>query len=181
MNQLRNHIKFKTIHKIRWFLQKRRLNHIGRKVLIESNVKLLRFPQNISLADNIIVKEGVRMCACNTTATISIGINTTVGYHSFIFASEKISIGNNCLIAPFVYIVDSNHEIKKDININQQPNNTAPIIIGNDVWLGTGSKILKGVKIGDGAIIAAGAIVNEDVPSNAIVGGIPAKILSYRK
>jgi len=55
-----------------------------------------------------------------------------------------------------------------------------PIVIGNDVWLGVGCKILPGVTINDGAIIAAGSIVNEDIPAKAIVGGNPAKVIKYR-
>ena len=59
----------------------------------------------------------------------------------------------------------------------QIPNRT---ILGNDVWLGAGAQILAGVKVGDGAIVAAGAVVTKDVPSYAIVGGIPAKIIKFR-
>ena len=55
-----------------------------------------------------------------------------------------------------------------------------PVIISEDVWVGTGAIILKGVNIGRGAIVAAGAIVNKNVPPYAIVGGIPAKIIKYR-
>lgn len=128
-----------------------------------------------------VIKEGARICACNETATISIGKNTTIGFHTFIFASNHISIGDDCLVAPFVYLVDSDHSIEKNQLINQQSNTTSPIKIGNDVWLGTGCKILKGVTIGDGAIIAAGAIVNADVPAYEIWGGIPAKKISERK
>lgn len=55
-----------------------------------------------------------------------------------------------------------------------------PIVIGNDVWSGFGSVVFPGVTVGDGAVIAAGAIVNRDVPPYAIVGGVPAKVISYR-
>lgn len=57
---------------------------------------------------------------------------------------------------------------------------TSPPEIGNDVWIGSNVTILRGVKIGDGAVIAAGAVVNKDVPSYAIVGGVPAKVIRYR-
>ena len=85
------------------------------------------------------------------------------------------------MIAPFVYIVDSNHEIAKGKLINQQVNKTAPIEIGNDVWISTGAKILKGIKIGNGAVIAAGAVVTQDVSPYSIYGGIPAKKIGERK
>jgi len=58
---------------------------------------------------------------------------------------------------------------------------TAPVIIGNDVWIGYGAIINKGVTIGAGSIVAGNAVVTKDVPAYAIVGGIPAKILRYRK
>ena len=94
-----------------------KLEKCGNAIFFEKNVQFMRFPRNISLGDELVVKEGSRICSCNKNAKISIGKKTTVGYHSFIFASEKISIGENCLIAPFTYIVDSNHEIKKGLNI----------------------------------------------------------------
>lgn len=181
MSQLRKHIKFGFQHKMRYLLHKYRLAYLGRNVFIEENVKLMRYPRNISINDNIIIKEGARICACNDKAKISIGTNTTVGYHTFIFASSKISIGADCMIAPFVYVVDSDHGIDRSQKMNEQPNQTAPIIIGNDVWIGTGAKILKGVTVGDGAVIAAGAVVKDNVEPYSIVGGIPAKKISERK
>lgn len=179
-NQLRKNTKFTLRNKWRIFIQKKRLGKLGKSVFIDENVKLMRFPYNIFIEDYVFIKEGARICSCNEKAIIKIGKNTSVGYHTFIFASERIEIGSNCMIAPFVYLVDSNHGSQKGINMNSQPNETAPIKIGNDVWIGTGAKILKGVTIGDGAIIAAGAVVKDDVPSNKIAGGIPAKIISER-
>ncbi|EMR75105.1 acyltransferase family protein [Thermoplasmatales archaeon SCGC AB-540-F20] len=85
------------------------------------------------------------------------------------------------MIAPFVYIVDSDHSIIKGINMNEQPNLVSSIKIGNDVWIAAGAKILKGVTINDGAIIAAGAVVTKDVDKNSIVGGIPANKMGERK
>ena len=180
-SQLRQHLKFTFKNKFRSFLQKRRIGHLGKHVFLDKNIELLRFPKNISIQNNVIIKEGVRICSCNEHAKISIGCNTTVGYHTFIFSSTSISIGNDCLIAPFVYIVDSDHSIEKSKNINTQANQTAPIQIDDDVWIGTGAKILKGVKIGKGAVIAAGAIVKADVEPYSIMGGIPAKKISERK
>jgi len=178
-SQLRKHTTFSLKNKWRLWRQKSRLGKCG-KVHFEKNVSLMRFPKNIYLEDGVMIKEGAKLCACNETASIHIGKNTTFGYHSFIFASNKVEIGDNCLIAPFVYIVDSDHGIKKNQRINQQPNETAPIKIGNDVWIGTDVKILKGVTIGDGAVIASGALVKNDVNAYDIVGGIPAKKIGER-
>ena len=154
---------------------------LGSNVFIESNVKILRYPKNVFIGDDVVLKEGARICSCNEKAKVKIGNNTTFGHHGFLYSSEHIEIGANCLIAPFVYIVDSDHNIDKSELINQQPNSTAAIKIGNDVWIGTGAKILKGVTIEDGAVIAAGSLVNSDVYAYEIHGGIPAKKISERK
>lgn len=165
----------------RYWRNKQKLGACGKGVFFEPGVSLMRFPENIFLGSQMVLKTGARLCACNEQAIIRIGENTTVGYHTYLFASAGISIGDNCLIAPFVYLVDSDHSIDRQELINRQPNQTAPISVGNDVWIGTGAKILKGVTIGDGAVIAAGALVKDDVAPYTIVGGIPAKKISERK
>ena len=77
-------------------------------------------------------------------------------------------------------VTSYHHGIEKSSRINQQANSTSKITIGNDVWIGSGAKILKGVTIGDGAIIASSAVVKDDVAPYTIVGGIPAKKISER-
>jgi acetyltransferase-like isoleucine patch superfamily enzyme len=181
MSQLRKHLKFSWKNKWRAFQERNRIGFLGVQVFIDKNVELQRFPKNISIDNYAVLKEGSRICACNEKAKIMIGKNTTIGFHTFIFASESITIGNDCLVAPFVYIVDSDHSAEKGKPINQQPNMTSAVSIGNDVWIGTGAKILKGSKIEDGAVIAAGAVVSGHVKSNEIFGGIPAKKISERK
>jgi len=157
-----------------------RIGFCGARVRFEQHVRLLRFPRGISLADEVAVKEGAQLCPCNQQAKISVGERTTIGHYTFIYASERIEIGSDCMIAPFVYIVDSDHAIERSKPMNQQPNITAPIRIGNDVWIATGAKILRGVTVGNGAVIAAGAVVKDDVPSFAIVGGVPARQIGER-
>ena len=180
-SQLRKHLKFNYLNWIRWYFQRKRLGKLGRNVFIDKNVSLLRFPKNIFVMDQVVLKEGANICSCNKSAKIQIGDRTTIGFYTFIYASKNIKIGKDCLIAPFVYIVDSDHNIEKGKNINQQPNSSAPINIGNDVWIATGAKILKGVRIGNGAVIAAGSVINTDVPENCIYGGIPGKKIGERK
>lgn len=180
-SQLRKHIKFKISHKLRSLIQTKRLGFLGQRVFIDKDVSLLRYPKNIRIKNDVVLKKGANICSCNVNAPIEIGERTSIGFYTFIYASNGIKIGSDCLIAPFVYIVDSDHEISKGLLINQQPNKTASIEIGNDVWISTGAKILKGIKIGDGAVIAAGAVVNQDVSPNSIFGGIPAKKIGERK
>jgi len=90
-----------------------------------------------------------------------------------IVCAEKITIGKDVAIARDVVIRDTDaHEI-----LDGTHKKTKPVHIGNHVWIGTRAIIMKGVTIGDGAIIAAGAIVTKDVPANTVVAGVPAKII----
>jgi acetyltransferase-like isoleucine patch superfamily enzyme len=181
MSQLRKHLKYGWAQQWRIFIQKRRLAHLGPKVWLDKRVELMRFPGNIYIQNEVVIKEGARICACNAQAQIHIGARTTIGYHNFIFASEGIQIGDDCLIAPFVYIVDSDHGIDKLELINKQANSTAAIKIGNGVWVASNVTILKGVEIGEGAVIAANSVVNQNVPSFEIWGGSPAKKIGLRE
>jgi acetyltransferase-like isoleucine patch superfamily enzyme len=179
-NQLRQNLKYTFRNKLRLIKAKRKLSFCGNNVWIDKNVEFMRNLKNISIKDNVVIKEGAKLCSCNKIAKISIGKNTTIGYYNFFFASKGITIGDNCLIAPFVYIVDSNHQAKPGELINQQENISEEIIIGNDVWIASNVTILKGVVIGDGAIIAANSVVNKNVKSYTVVGGSPAKFISKR-
>jgi len=84
------------------------------------------------------------------------------------------------MIAPFVYIVDSDHSIKKGINMNQQPNIVSPIKIGDDVWIGSHVTILRGVTIENGAVIGTKSVVNKNIGKNEVFAGIPAKKIYSR-
>lgn len=88
-----------------------------------------------------------------------------------IYCDESISIGDNTVIAQNVCIRDTDsHTLIGSVK-------SAPVTIGNHVWIGTKAIILKGVTIGDGAVIAAGAVVTHDVPAKCLVAGVPAKVI----
>lgn len=180
MSQFKANLKYNFIHYFRAFIQSYRLGKLGKKVFIDKRVALMRFPENIFIDDEVVLKEGIKICSCNKDAIIKIGKRTTLGYHSFIFASIRIEIGEDCLIAPFVYIVDSNHQVARELKINEQTNDTAPIKIGNDVWIASNVTILKAVIISDGAVIAANSVVNCNIPAYEIWGGSPAKKIGER-
>jgi acetyltransferase-like isoleucine patch superfamily enzyme len=169
----------------RHWLRRRRLAgllaSVGENVYVERNVEFLRHPEHVSLGAHVIVKEGARICPTNPDAVISIGDWTTIGYHTFIFASASITIGSDCLIAPFCYFVDSNHGLKRDVRIREQPMSVGPIVVEDDVWLGAGVTVLRGVRIGRGAVIGASTVVSADVPPYAIVSGSPAIVTGYRQ
>ncbi len=113
--------------------------------------------------------------------SIIIGENTFIGNHCEFNISKSVKIGNDCLIASGCKFIDHNHG--KDANeliCRQQPEEQE-IVIGNDVWLGVNVVVLNGITIGSGAVIAAGAIVNKDIPPKEIWGGVPAKKIGERK
>jgi maltose O-acetyltransferase len=111
---------------------------------------------------------------------ISIGDNSMLGQDSIIGSTAEVVIGNDVMMGPEVLIYTSNHGLELGAPMRLQPLHSAPVHIGNDVWIGARCIILPAVTICDGAVIAAGAVVTADVPANAIVGGVPAKILKYR-
>ena len=112
---------------------------------------------------------------------IIIGNHFFANYNTFIYANgDVIEIGNDCLFGPDVLIINNNHSMKLGQLIRDQDSLTGAIKIGNDVWIGGKSVILPGVTIGDGAVIAAGSIVNKDVAAYAVVAGVPAKLIKYR-
>ncbi len=98
-----------------------------------------------------------------------------------IVCQERIEIGKNTMIAAYCYIVDADHGFD-DANapIREQGLRVRPVRIGNDVWIGTHSIILRGVTIGDGAIVAANSVINRDVPPYTVVAGVPARVIKYR-
>ena len=108
------------------------------------------------------------------------GKNIHIGEHVFINAGCSfqdqggITIGNGCLIGHNTVIATLNHEEQPERRGDLHP---SPVVIGNRVWIGANATILPGVKIGDGAIIAAGAVVTKDVSPNTVVGGVPARVI----
>lgn len=96
-----------------------------------------------------------------------------INYNSSLSCFESITIGNDVVISKGVTIRDSDSHIIKERGFEK----TKPIIIGDHVWIGLNAIILKGVKICDGAVVAAGAVVTKDVTGNTLVGGIPAKVI----
>lgn len=107
-------------------------------------------------------------------ASVEVGNNSYMN-DSLIQCESRIIIGNNCAIAGGVIIQDTDSHPTFDNGIEKS--HTKPITIGNHVWICSNSIILKGVNIGDGAIVAAGAIVTKDVPEKCMVGGNPARVI----
>jgi acetyltransferase-like isoleucine patch superfamily enzyme len=117
---------------------------------------------------------------------VTAGDDVYIGpFACFICGIAGIEIGSKVIMGPNVTIITGEHPIDLrgryiyDIK-EKRPEEDVRVKIQDDVWLGAGATILKGVEIGRGAVVAAGAVVKKDVPPYAIVGGIPAKVIKYR-
>lgn len=108
------------------------------------------------------------------------GKNITIGKNVFINSGCRfqdqggITIGDGALIGHNVVLATLNHDFSPEKRSTLHP---APIVIGKNVWIGANAAVVPGVTIGNGAIIAAGAVVTKNVPENVVAGGVPAKII----
>lgn len=104
-------------------------------------------------------------------SVLEIGADSFVNSDCRIRCHSKITIGADCAISHGFVVMDSDaHELNGTVR-------TEPVTIGNHVWIGTEVKVLPGVTIGDGAVIAAGAVVTGDVPAGSLAGGVPARVI----
>lgn len=111
-----------------------------------------------------------------------VGDNVGLGTHGFWGCAGGIEIGDNTIFGNYVSLHSENHNYtEKDVPIRLQGVNRKGIKIGKDCWIGAKVTILDGTELGDGCIVAAGAVVRGKIPSYSIIGGIPAKIIKMRK
>ena len=167
-----------------------RLFYKRKKVLLTSGVRF----NNKTVFDKFI--------RINKNACVN---DSQIGAYTYIGDNTELPnaiIGRFCSIASNVKVVTATHPVSvfvstspvfhstkkqcgdsfvEEDSFNQQKLiDSRSVIIGNDVWIGTNALLIGGISIGDGAVIAAGAVVTKDVPPYAIVGGVPAKIIRYR-
>jgi len=142
---------------------------------------------HIRLGPGSIVSAGTILTCGNAAdgpGQIEVGAGTYIGECNNLRAGGgDIRIGENCLISQFCTLVASNHARARGMPIKLQGNDPmrVGVVIGNDVWLGAGCVILPGVVIGEGAIVAANAVVTRSIPSQEIWGGVPARKLGERQ
>ena len=164
------------------------LGHLGNNALIGRSCRLWGGGgKQISIGDDTIIQRH-SILGCWTSyhdqtfsPSITIGNNCNIGEYCHITAINKIVIGNGLLTGRFVLISDNSHGGLSQEEALIPPAarklvSKGPVIIGNNVWIGDKATILAGVHIGDNAIIAANAVVTEDVPAHTMVAGAPATV-----
>jgi acetyltransferase-like isoleucine patch superfamily enzyme len=113
---------------------------------------------------------------------VEIGAKSVLGQECTISAYQHVRIGEQCVIADRAMFIDFDHgvvEVERPIRL--QGIYKRDVEVGNNVWIGYGACILRGVRVGDNAIVGTNSVVTRDVPANAVVGGIPARILRMRE
>ena len=113
---------------------------------------------------------------------VEIGDKTVVGQECTISAYQRVRIGQQCVIADRAMFIDFDHgvaEVERPIRV--QGIYKRDTVVGSNVWIGYGACVLRGVRVGDNSVIGTNAVVTKDVPANAVVGGVPAKVIRMRE
>jgi acetyltransferase-like isoleucine patch superfamily enzyme len=113
---------------------------------------------------------------------VEIGTKTVLGQECTISAYQRIRIGEQCVIADRVMLIDFDHrtaEVERPIRL--QGIYKRDVVVGSNVWIGYGASLLRGVRVGDNSVVGTYAVVNRDVPANAVVGGVPARVVRMRE
>lgn len=181
------------------------LGSCGKGVVFGRDV-VLRHPRKIHLGDGVIIDDGVLLDAKGSEGsrielaedvfvgrgsilsckggTIVLGSRSNVGFHSEIFSSNRVEIGDDVMIAAYVYILGGGTYgmDRTDIPMNQQYNfeGKGGVVIGNDVWIAAHAVVFDGVAIEDGSVVGASGVVNHNVPGKTVVAGIPARPVAQR-
>lgn len=142
------------------------------------------WPNQVTIGENCAFEHNVYFKydgVWNANSCIQIGNNVFIGTGCEFNINTGITIGNDALIASGSRFIDHNHGTELSSLMRTQPSTDAAITIGNNVWIGVNAVVLKGVTIGDGAIVAAGAVVTKSIAPNEIWAGVPAKKIGDRK
>ena len=179
------------------------LGSCGRNVVFGQNV-VLRHPHKIHIGDNVVVDDHCLLDAKGTSNQgirigdgVFIGRNTilsckngditlrrgaNVGFNCEIFSAGQVTIGADVLIAAYAYVIGGDHQFGDPSKpVIAQGRTSRGVAIGDGAWIGAGAKVLDGVTIGELGVVGAGAVVRDDVPSRAVAVGVPARVVSTRE
>lgn len=141
------------------------------------------WPHRVKIGERCEIERGVSFkipAAWQKGLAVEIGDGTFIGAGAEFNIRGCLIVGRDCLIASSTKLVDHNHGMDLDRPMKCQEDTQSDIRLGDDVWIGAAAIILKGVEIGDGAVVAAGAIVNQPIGELEIWGGVPAKLIGKR-
>lgn len=167
---------------------KKQLKQSGKNIFIEYPATSFIGLKYVTVGDNFNSRARLRIEAIskhlnnNYFPEVIIRNNVSINYDVHIACVNKIIIGDNVLIASKVFITDHYHgnidfeTLKKPPSLRKVISN-GPVVIENNVWIGEGVAIMPNVHIGKNVIIGANAVVTKDIPDNAVVGGVPARII----
>lgn len=137
----------------------------------------VHLPKRIALELGESCRFGREVFLDTNGGRIALGRHVRINTGCVLVSYASISIGDDCLIGEYVSIRDANHGTAAGQAMRLQPHACAPIVIGHNVWIGRGAVVLKGVCIGDGAVVAANSVVTHDVAPRTLVGGVPARLI----
>lgn len=155
---------------------------IGKRVVIKSGARLIctNADSTIVIGDGSILHPGA-ILDTGPGGRIELGRSNSVNPYCVLYGHGGLKTGDYVRIAAHTVVIPANHIFDDPtMPIAKQGLTRKGIQMGSDIWIGTGSRILDGVTVHDGAIIAAGSVVNKTVDRGAIVGGVPARVIKYR-
>jgi acetyltransferase-like isoleucine patch superfamily enzyme len=155
---------------------------LGRGVYLDEGVYIHACPEGVEIGPNTLVMHGSVLHVYNFRglphARIKIGRDCLVGEYSVIRGQGGVTIGDRVYTSPMTQIIAVNHVFDDpERPFTEQGITAEGIIIEDDVWLGSACVVTDGVRIGKGAVVAAGAVVTQDVPPHTVVGGVPARVI----
>ncbi len=161
--------------------------HVGKQVIIEDGVELNCLATNgIQLGDRVSIGKYAIIRPANIYGGpigegLVLGNHSNIGPYNYIGCSGKITIGNHVMLAPRVSIYAENHLFDHtNITIKEQGVKRMDVTIEDDCWIASNVVILAGVTIGKGSVVAAGSVVNENIPPYSVAAGVPARVIKSR-
>jgi len=156
--------------------------HIGEGVTVDDLVVLdAKGTSNrgIRLGDRVFLGRGT-ILSCKD-GDIELGEHVNLGFHCEIFSASRVKVGSHGLFAAQTYLVGGGHVFDDpETPVLEQQRSSRGIELGENVWLGTGAKLLDGVRIGSNVVVGAGSVVRGDLPDGVIAAGVPARVIRDR-
>jgi acetyltransferase-like isoleucine patch superfamily enzyme len=155
---------------------------IGTDVVIDDNCLLdAKGDGNsgISIGSGVFIGRNTILSCKNGDIEIADGAN--IGFNCELFSASRVAVGREALLAAYCYLVGGDHDFADpSASVLSQSRRSRGVIVGDGAWIGAGAKVLDGVTIGAHAVVGASAVVREDVPSKAVAVGIPARVVGQR-